>query len=187
MYKNTYMYLHFVIKITWLIVQIDDKIITVNLLVVYHIVFQQHNFIYFYFYIVNCVTVCSRYRLLVWEESYLPMIFVLYLYLRNLVFGILCFNRFSLIFFCFFKSLCLVWLIQINKISECNFSMCRSYMVTLSVIQPQWLHQVAPEYARRCRASRWRRTARLFGKLRTMSMCQHINNKWHYQRTVQCN
>ncbi|CAH2243108.1 jg14404 [Pararge aegeria aegeria] len=30
----------------------------------------------------------------------------------------------------------------------------RSYVVTVSAIQPQWLHQVAPEYARRCRASR---------------------------------
>ncbi|XP_034840675.1 ATP-dependent RNA helicase DHX33 [Maniola hyperantus] len=30
----------------------------------------------------------------------------------------------------------------------------RSYLVTVSAIQPQWLHQVAPEYARRCRANR---------------------------------
>ncbi|KAJ0181763.1 hypothetical protein K1T71_002485 [Dendrolimus kikuchii] len=30
----------------------------------------------------------------------------------------------------------------------------RSYMVTVSAIQPQWLQQVAPEYARRCRANR---------------------------------
>ncbi|XP_049887810.1 ATP-dependent RNA helicase DHX33-like isoform X2 [Pectinophora gossypiella] len=30
----------------------------------------------------------------------------------------------------------------------------RTYLVTCSVIQPQWLHQVAPDYARRCRANR---------------------------------
>ncbi|CAB3231157.1 unnamed protein product [Arctia plantaginis] len=30
----------------------------------------------------------------------------------------------------------------------------RCYMLTVSAIQPQWLHQVAPEYARRCRANR---------------------------------
>ncbi|CAK1603285.1 unnamed protein product [Parnassius mnemosyne] len=30
----------------------------------------------------------------------------------------------------------------------------RSYLVTVSAIQPQWLHQVAPDYARRCRANR---------------------------------
>ncbi|KPJ11773.1 Putative ATP-dependent RNA helicase DHX33 [Papilio machaon] len=30
----------------------------------------------------------------------------------------------------------------------------RPYLVTVSVIQPQWLHQVAPDYARRCRATR---------------------------------
>ncbi|XP_022820538.1 putative ATP-dependent RNA helicase DHX33 [Spodoptera litura] len=30
----------------------------------------------------------------------------------------------------------------------------RSYMLTVSAIQPQWLQQVAPEYARRCRANR---------------------------------
>ncbi|XP_047041649.1 ATP-dependent RNA helicase DHX33 [Helicoverpa zea] len=33
-------------------------------------------------------------------------------------------------------------------------STSRTYMLTVSAIQPQWLHQVAPEYARRCRASR---------------------------------
>ncbi|CAG4968126.1 unnamed protein product [Colias eurytheme] len=30
----------------------------------------------------------------------------------------------------------------------------RAYLVTVSVIDANWLHQVAPEYARRCRASR---------------------------------
>ncbi|CAH2066533.1 unnamed protein product, partial [Iphiclides podalirius] len=30
----------------------------------------------------------------------------------------------------------------------------RSYLVTVSAIQPHWLHQVAPDYARRCRANR---------------------------------
>ncbi|XP_028176812.1 ATP-dependent RNA helicase DHX33 [Ostrinia furnacalis] len=30
----------------------------------------------------------------------------------------------------------------------------RAYLLTVSAIQPQWLHQVAPEYARRCRAVR---------------------------------
>ncbi|CAK1549813.1 unnamed protein product [Leptosia nina] len=30
----------------------------------------------------------------------------------------------------------------------------RAYLVTVSAIQPHWLHQVAPDYARRCRANR---------------------------------
>ncbi|KAM3959053.1 LOW QUALITY PROTEIN: ATP-dependent RNA helicase DHX33 [Aphomia sociella] len=30
----------------------------------------------------------------------------------------------------------------------------RTYLVTVSAIQPQWLHQIAPEYARRCRTNR---------------------------------
>ncbi|CAH0700700.1 unnamed protein product [Spodoptera exigua] len=30
----------------------------------------------------------------------------------------------------------------------------RTYMLTASAIQPHWLHQVAPDYARRCRANR---------------------------------
>ncbi|XP_059059424.1 ATP-dependent RNA helicase DHX33-like [Achroia grisella] len=30
----------------------------------------------------------------------------------------------------------------------------RTYLLTVSAIQPQWLYQVAPEYARRCRANR---------------------------------
>ncbi|CAF4759975.1 unnamed protein product [Pieris macdunnoughi] len=30
----------------------------------------------------------------------------------------------------------------------------RAYLLTVSAIEPHWLHQVAPEYARRCRANR---------------------------------
>ncbi|KAI8427726.1 hypothetical protein MSG28_002158 [Choristoneura fumiferana] len=30
----------------------------------------------------------------------------------------------------------------------------RAYLVTVSAIQPQWLHQLVPDYARRCRANR---------------------------------
>lgn len=32
----------------------------------------------------------------------------------------------------------------------------RSFLINVSVVQPQWLQQVAPEYARRCRSNRWR-------------------------------
>lgn len=33
-------------------------------------------------------------------------------------------------------------------------STSRCYLVTVSAVQPHWLHQLAPDYARRCRATR---------------------------------
>lgn len=42
----------------------------------------------------------------------------------------------------------------------------RIYLVTVSVVQPQWLHQVAPDYARRCRANRWRKKFRFYHSYR---------------------
>lgn len=56
----------------------------------------------------------------------------------------------------------------------------RSYLVTVSAIQPHWLHQVAPDYARRCRANRWH-TVR---PIHRAVWIRHDNTLWIVQREM---